>query len=253
MKKVSSIKILFAVSIVISLTSSCTKENPDVQEFKGLSLDTELVLNNVPEGLKSSSDSYAQQCFSGIQSALDMSSFISDMTPPEDAQKSNKKGSGETWQWTTSDGMQSLTFYWKYEEDVSKNYWTMDIQIDGGEKYSYVYAWESKDGKQGQVQYNFNWVAVYDNVTDYEDLFWTYNWVLDNDGNYTFAMSYDSDGEEYNFFLKYDIVVNADGSGTIDYYTLDEYFYHMEWDAMGNGSWKYYPDGENSMSGMWTV
>ena len=109
-----------------------------------------------------------------------------------------RKATGEAWQWTISDGVNSITFYWEYEEDGTKNHWTMDIQMDDGPLYNYLYAWETKDGKQGQVQFNFNWVAAYEGDTDKEDLYWTYDWELDNEGNYTFNMSYDGDGESYD-------------------------------------------------------
>ena len=87
----------------------------------------------------------------------------------------------------------------------------------------------------------------------YEDLYWTYDWLLDNEGSYTFNMSYDSDGEEFDYFLSYSVVLNDDGSGSVDYYTLDEHLYKMEWDVLGNGSWELYPGTENAMSGSWTV
>jgi len=47
------------------------------------------------------------------------------------------------------------------------------------------------------------------------------------------------------------VVVNADGSGSVDYYMEGEVFYHMEWDVAGNGSWVIYPGTEYSMSGTW--
>ena len=45
---------------------------------------------------------------------------------------------------------------------------------------------------------------------------------------------------------------NADGSGFIDYYLEDVLFYHMEWDALGNGSWVYYL-GDSELTGTWTA
>ena len=129
----------------------------------------------------------------------------------------------------------------------------MQIQFDEGEIFDYITAWENKDGKSGEVRYNFNWVNAYYGETDYQNLYWKYAWTLDNDGNYNFGWDYDSDSEEYDYFLNYSVVVNADGSGSIDYYTLDVQFYHMEWDAQGNGSWTYYYGVGNTMSGTWNV
>lgn len=234
--------------------TSCDKEE-ETPEFQSIAFDTEEVMDKLPAGLVSSDDTYAQQAVAAIESALDMSTFMDDMTPPDDAERTSKKASGDTWSWTVSDGTMSYTFYWTYEEDNSKKYWTMDIQFDDGPLYNYIYAWETKDGKQGEVQYNFNWVAAYDgeDPEEYEDLYWRYSWNIDAAGNYTFSWDYDSSDPEYEYFMRYEVVVNNDGSGTINNYMSDELFYHMEWDATGNGSWAYYSEGTEYMSGNWTV
>jgi hypothetical protein len=49
------------------------------------------------------------------------------------------------------------------------------------------------------------------------------------------------------------VIVNSDGSGSVEYLLTGEPFYRMEWDAMGNGSWAYYSEGSEIMSGSWTV
>jgi len=100
------------------------------------------------------------------------------------------------------------------------------------------------------VVYSFNWVLIYEDVDDYEDLHWTYRWSVDASGNYQFEWTYDSNDLEVNYYLKYNIVINEDGSGTLDYYLNDSLFYHIEWDAAGNGSWIYYL-GDFTQSGTW--
>lgn len=243
--------ILAALTII---SFGCEKED-EIPQFEEISFDSEAVLDNLPSALKSSTDEYAQQCVDDIESALDMSTFMDDMVPPEYAERTAKKASGDTWSWTVSDGMMSYTFYWTYEEDNLKKYWTMDIQFGDGERYSYITAWESKDGKQGEVMYNFNWISAYDGSSedDYEDLFWTYSWNIDASGNYKFVWNYDTSDPTYDYLMQYEVVVNSDGSGTIDYLYLDAKYYHMEWDTDGNGSWAYYSDGSEYMSGSWTV
>ena len=253
MKKALLNYLMILIAGSFFIVSSCNKGENEGPVYEKFSFDAEEILNSIPEGLKNSEDTYAQQCYSDIQSALDMSSFMNDMTPPEDALLSSKKSSGETWKWTISNGINVVTYYWTYEEDSQKNYWTMEIQVDAGEIYPYITAWETKDGKQGEVLYNFNWVAAFDETPqDYYDLYWRYSWVVDNSGNYTFHWDYDTNDPSYDYFLNYEVVVNADGSGRIDYYSLDSHFYHMEWDVQGNGSWIYYFGGSN-LSGTWTV
>lgn len=250
--KVSGIfTVLLALTFILA---GCNKEEEGTPPDENLSLNTQEILDRLPAGLANSQDSYAQQCVDAIESALDMSGFIDNMTPPEDAERSLLKASGETWTWTFFDGMRTYTFYWTYEEDNSKRYWNMDIGFEG-ERYTYIYAWETNDGSQGQIQYNFNWVYAYDDTYggEYEDLYWTYTWELDSNDAYHFGYKYDSNDTDVSYYLQYDLVVNEDGSGTIDYYLEDALFWHMEWDADGNGSWDFYSDGVAYMSGTWTA
>lgn len=162
-----------------------------------------------------------------------------------------------TYTWSYTYEGQTITYYWTYADDATKNYYTMQIQLDDGPLYNYVEAWEMKDGSKGKLLYNFNWIyAYYDDYYEdyYDDLFYTYEWEVTSSGVYNFTFYYGSESGEYTYALRYDVVVNADGSGTIDYYYEDELFWHMEWDAMGNGSWAYYDtDGTVYSSGTWTV
>jgi len=231
---------------------SCKKDDnpPDPADFQSLSFDTEAVMDKLPNGLTNSSDEYAQSCVDMVESALDMSGFIDQMDVPSNATRVSKKASSDTWSWTWSDGAQTYTFYWTYSEDNSKHYWTMEIQFGGGTKYPYIEAWEYKDGSGGQVIYNFNWAAAYYGEEDYIDLFWTYNWSVDSSGNYEFSMTYDSSELDYDYYLEYYVVVNDDGSGSVDYYISDQHYYHMEWDASGAGSWTWYL-GDGTLTGTW--
>jgi hypothetical protein len=238
---------LFAV-----LFAGCNKEEEEVPEdIAKFSFDSQAVLDQLPEGLKSSEDDMAEECVSMIEGALDMSAFMDNMEVPDNAVKTSKKASGDTWQWTWSYMGETWTFYWTYDEDSSKKYWTMQIQYGAGAKYDYITAWVKKDGSGGQVIYSFNWVNIYDaQATDYVDLHWIYNWSLDASGNYHIDWKYESSELEVENYMSYDILINADGSGTIDYYLNDVLFYHMEWDVAGNGSWVYY-FGDMEQSGTW--
>jgi hypothetical protein len=247
-------RVLAGLILLTVMFSGCKKED-EVPEFQELGLDTQAVLDKLPAGLLNSSDENAQECVTAIEDALDMSSFIDDMVPPDDAVKSGKKGSGDTWTWTVSDGMMTVSYYWTYDEDNTKHYWTMEIQINGGERHTYVDAWEMKDGTAGEVVFNFGWTSAYKATSpeEGEDLFWTWTWTLDNDGTYNFTMLWDSSDPEYDYYLRYEVVVNDDGSGTIDYYLMEELLIHYEWDELGNGSWILYLGEGNTMTGTWTV
>jgi len=109
-----------------------------------------------------------------------------------------------------------------------------------------------KDGSAGEVVYSFNWVQLYDEeYIDYVDLHMTFRWNEDASGNYQFDWTYEGNNTEYEFVMEYNILINADGSGELDFYYYDQLFYHMEWDAAGNGSWHYYFEGSEE-SGSWS-
>lgn len=239
--------------LLLVFFAGCKKEEEDVPEdFAELSFDAEEVLDLLPEGLTSSPDDKAQECVDMIEQALDMSAFEANLIVPGNAMRSSKKAAGDTWYWTWNYMGEIWTFYWTYSEDAVKEYWTMQIQVGDGARYDYIYAWEYKNGSGGEVVYSFNWVLIYEDEPDYEDLHWTYRWTLDGSGNYQFEWTYDSDDLEVDYYMNYDIVVNADGSGTLDYYLNDTLFYHMEWDTAGNGSWIYY-FGDMTQSGTWVA
>jgi hypothetical protein len=258
MKNSILMKGLAGLLLMALFAAGCNKEeeNPPPPS-QALSFNADEVLAMVPAGLRNSQDEYAQDCYDFIESAVDMSGFISNMEVPDGAIKTSKKSAmgGDTWKWTWSYAGESFTFYWTYDEDNSKRYWTMDIQFGSGPRYDYIDAWETKDGKQGEVVFNYGWAAIYSGepVEDYDFVYWRYTWTLDSSGAYHINFYWDSNDPEYEMLAHYDLLLRADGSGTIDYYFYDELFYHMEWNTVGDGSWAYYIDGEVYMSGTWAA
>ncbi len=253
MKAKMYVKGLAGIIMISIILTGCGKDEVVNPEFQKMTFDSQEVIDKLPSGLTNSNDDHAKECVSMINDALDMSEFIGDMEVPDGAQKTAKKSSGDTWTWTFTTQGYTYTFYWTYTEDASKHYWTMEIQIDGGPRYSYIQAWEYKDGSGGQVRYNFNWVAAAYGDTGYEEIFWNYTWTLDASGDYHFTMTWDSSDGENDFYLQYKVVVNDDGSGSIEYWLMDQLVYEMEWDALGNGTWTYYSGGEELMSGSWSA
>ena len=243
---------LFLAALVLSV--SCSKEDePEIRDFETLGFDTEVVLDKLPEGLVNSNDEYAQMAVDYVESALDWGVFSDQLTPPDDAMKTGKKSSETyTWSWNYGGGY-VLTMWWEYRDDASKNYWDIDIQYADYPRSSYLQAWETKDGRSGEVKYNWQWACVIDESTSgCEDYYWMYSWNLDNDDNYTFDFLVEAEEDGVNSTMNYQVLVNNDGSGSVDYYFYDELFYSLDWDAAGNGSWVYY-FGDESMSGTWTV
>jgi hypothetical protein len=197
-----------------------------------------------------SQDPYAQQAVGYVESALNWSDFSGQMTPPDDAV--NGSDNSFTWTWNYG-GMYVITMWWEYSDDNTKNYWEIDVQYGDGDRYDYITAWEYKDGTGGEVLYNYAWIcAAEEPASECEDLYWKYTWELDEDNNYIFTYSVESEDDEYENSIMYETRVNDDGSGSVDYYFMDELFYHMEWDTEGNGSWVQY-FGDTEISGSWDI
>ncbi len=243
---------LSALLTLFVLSFSCSKDDePEVKEFETIGFDSVAIIEKLPEGLKNSDNEYAEMAVDYVENAIDWSSFSDQLVPPENAVKTGKKSS-ETYTWTWNyGGAYVLTLWWTFHDDSEKNYWDIDIQYNEGERYSYLQAWEAKDNSSGQIQYNFQWAcSMDDHASECEDLFWIYTWDVDENENYTFKYIIEADDDSYNESLRYETVVNNDGSGYVRYYFYEELFYDLNWDQDGNGSWTYYFGGD---SGSWTV
>ncbi len=262
MKKFYKYFLPLLLVVLIAFVTGCKKDDDDdlPPEFDGFSLTEEEIINRIPDGLKTSSDANAQTCVSYIESAADWSGFYSYLTPPSNAVKvSNKSTAGEgTWKWSAPFEDHTITYYWTFEETSTQYMWTMQIQFDNGTKYNYIEAWELKDGTQGEVKFNFGWTCIYyelyyeEYYEDCEELYWIYTWNKSASGviNYTWLI----EDPDYDYSFKYELVLNPDGSGTLDFYSNSgDTHYHYEWDDLGNGSWVWYYEGEVFMSGTWTV
>jgi hypothetical protein len=246
----SKVYLLPFFMLLLVLGVSCSKdEDPEPRNFETIGFNSEEVLAKLPPGLLNSEDEYAQTAVDDIESALDWSGFYDNFTPPDDAVKEGTDS--YSWHWNYAGD--NLTLWWEYDSDSQKNYWEMDIQYNEGDRYDYLDAWESKDGKSGEIKYNFEWACSMDeNPEECEKLYWIYSWNLNSNGDYTFTYLVEADEEEYSAFMSYTVIINNDGSGSIEYYFYDELFYNITWDSEGNGSWTYY-FGDTEMSGNWTV
>ena len=255
MKNVLFIRGMALWLVLIFALAACNKEEDTPPDQQKLLFSSEEVMVLLPDGLKNSDDTNAKTCVGFIESALDMTSFMDNMEVPDNAQKSDFKGTGDSWQWTWKYSGETMTFYWTYDESGGKRYWTMDISYNNSPRYSYIDAWETLDGSQGEVVWNFAWAAIL-NDADYDEedfLFWKYTWNKDASGGYQINFYWDGDGVDYDYIINYSVDINADGSGSLDQYSADQLVYHMEWDALGNGIWSNFYGGEEYGSGSWSA
>jgi hypothetical protein len=260
MKKFYKFLMPLAIASLFIIINGCSKDDDDngdgPPEYETLSTTTaEMIDARIPEGLKNSTDENAQECVSRIELATNWSSFSDNLAPPSDAQKIAIK-SGDNWvyKWTWAyDPSHTFTMYWNYEETSTKYIWEWGLQLDNGPIYDFMTAWEYKDGSQGEIRYNYEWFCYYgeEEFEDCNDLYWIYTWNTDSEGIITFTWTYET-AEEFDYYLKIELISYPDGSGTLDYYLAGEPYYHFEWDALGNGSWVLYI-GDMEYTGSWTV
>lgn len=239
----------FFVGLALLLTSCNKDEEEATPEPETIAFNQEEVVNQLPSAMLSSSDENAQTVVGLVESATDWSAFEEYFEPAEEAVI--VKSSDVTYKWSWTYGSSQIIFWWTYEEDATKNYWTLEIQWDNGIRAPFLEAWENKDGTQGELKYSFAWTDTEEDE-DYNDLYWVYTYEIASNGDYTFTWVYETDSDAYDNYLKYEVFVSHDGSGSVSYYLTGSLFYMAEWDASGNGTLYYYLGG-GTYTYTWTV
>lgn len=197
-----------------------------------------------------SSDPNAQIAVAYIAQANGMSSYLSNLAAPANAEKSNDRINGRTtsggrisgveedvlvYTWTSGD----ISVAYQISETPEKYIFELFWKLSPGDDYVRVlHAEESKIKREGFMEWSFD-------ATD--DYLFRYEWSEDADGTFYFDMLTPDNSFTMN------IVSNPDKSGSIKYYTEDELLYDISWAANGSGSWAFYSDGEIIDSGTWTV
>lgn len=252
MRRIRVVSLLLIFTVILASLSGCSKDKTKPADNYKLPSFVDSTFNlNVPEGLKNSPDMHAKYVVSEIQSVTDLSGFLGNFVPPDNATENNG-----FYQWSISYDGNTITFYWQYKEETDKNTWTEQVQFNDSTKYDFVSAWESKTSRTGQVIYNFNWTCADPNnnsgdQNNCQALNYTYSWNTSSDGTFTFKKDWQSSQSTTDVY-NYDFVINADGSGSLKEYNQGNLYMDIEWDNQGNGTWTQYT-GDTSQSGSWSV
>lgn len=245
---------IFLLSLMF-LFSGCKKDDnggggtTDEPQTPGILGEEELI--TLPAGLLASDDENAEMVVDWVESATDMTSFVDQMTPPDNAIRT-KSTMEEQYTWTWNYPPNVYTLIWTYNETATKYEWDLDIELNSV-RFNYIDAWEAKDGNSGEVMFNFNWVCIYDEeATECEEFLYIYKWEYDNEGVLQYECRWESTDDEIDYLYRWVILYNPDGSGSVAYYLTDVLLYEVVWDSLGNGSWTYY-FGTSTMTGSWTV
>jgi len=193
---------------------------------------------HVPAAMEASSDPYAQMAVTYINLANGLGGLGQYFVPPSSKVASVGKLSGnaaDTLIWSWSYG--GITVYLKFWETLTHYYWRYmwhgTFEQEVYDNWIWYAANQSKDGTQGQLIW-------YDDNTTTPLLTWEWTYL---GGIYT--LTYTFDGIDQLI-----ITVNADGSGSLEYYDNGTLELRIIWYAAGNGAWWTYDPVAN---GTWSV
>lgn len=223
---------LFTVVLFILAFTGCEKDKEEKAQMAQMKLAENLSKLGIPDAIKNSSNSYAQQVVGYYDQAMSIDDYTDWFDLPDDATHD-----GDNYYWTY--GGFSL---WEVYDENSSGY-TREIYIKTTEtsKLKYLVSEESKDGKTGTLE-------IYNYLSEKDELLYTYDWTFDSKGNLT--LSYYWTDESF----KYDIVSNVDLSGSVKYYSEGKLLYEFLWNTDGSGSYKWFDeDGSVIDNDSWTV
>ena len=152
---------------------------------------------------------------------------------------SSSQTSGDTLTVTWSNG--SLTVIMKYWETTTTDNWKIMLNgTDGSTVYvnwTFMEAEQNKSGTGGSL-------VIYDENTTTVILSWV--WTIDTSDNITVVFTNYEDDE------RIEIVGNANGTGSVEYYENNVLLYEIEWYADGSGAWWNYSVTPNT-NGTWSI
>ncbi len=237
--KLRKLSLFIVPLLLVFLVTGCSDDEKTTDEFEGPEWTVDPV--EVPENMAQSDDPFAQMAVGYVDLANGFSAYGGFFAPPARALCSvNRDGE---WEYTWSDGSLTVTliitetsdyYYWKIYFDGTDGTTTFDNflfieaeqTIDGSSGSLYIY-------DPGQTGYAFMW-----------------SWEIDADGAYHFTCEFFED-------FKIEVVINADGSGSVEFYDYGTAGYwrnfRIEWTAEGSGEWWEYDEAGNEIAhGTWT-
>lgn len=191
----------------------------------------------VPAAMAASSDPYAQMAVTYVNMTNGLANLGQYFVPPSKAAKSAAYAGSEAdtliWSWSYG----GITVYLKFWETLTHYYWrymwhgTYDQVVY--DNWIWYAANQTKDGTAGQLVW-------YDDNSLIPFLTWEWTYLA---GVYTLTYTFDN----INQLI---ITVNADGSGSLEYYEDSVLKLRIIWYANGSGAWWTYGPDSN---GTWLV
>lgn len=227
--------LIFTVLFLL-VFSACKKGDLAEKQATKMKLIEKLDKLNVPENMKNSTNTNAQQAVGYVDQVKGVSSYFSYFDIPEDATHSNASLGDDEYYWNYG----GMELWESYSETSSTYVWEIDTDMGSG-RNKYLYSEENKDG-------NYGFMEVYDYASGSEEYIFKYEWSFDNDGNATLLW------EAADKSFTYEVTSNLDSSGSAEWYSNGTLLYSFVWNADGSGSYTYYDESGNEiMSDSWSA
>ncbi len=232
--------LLFTAIFSIIFATGCKKD--DTAE-PGNAKEFQLKSITVPDAMAQSSNQGAQMAVSYINMINGMSSYQGMMHPPGKSAPIHYKSGVETYTWDVNDNSGHYTATMTISDTPDKTIWDLYITGTMGEfeltNFHFIHATQKKDESGSDF-------LVYDPETgnEYMDISW--NIMPDGSTVYEFEVFQET-------WLK--VIINADGSGSIEFreWAYGDYVltYKATWDTSGHGQYWEYEDGQVTDQGTW--
>jgi hypothetical protein len=233
---------IFLLALPALFFVSCNKENDmdDEQEYL-LPVSagrTEIV--EVPNGLlelAEAQDLNAITAISYMQLVNTLSGLSSSFIIPPDAKLQSKKSNSRVYQWS----MQGYSYWMTYTALPDKNTWKYEYQFPEVPRFTYIYAEESKSGKEGF--WNIN------SPNDPALKIWNFQWSTNALSSFQASVKLNDTGTSNDGH--FEAVTHIDKSGSFVYTIGNQVQAEVLWTANGSsGTYKVWNGVENQV-GFW--
>jgi hypothetical protein len=235
---------LLALLVPALIQVSCKKDDPPAAPatptYKAPVSATMGDVVPIPVGLETkantNTDLGASFAVTYMGMANGLSSFGGMFSVPEGTPIQSKKSGPSVYYWSYGEYSHWMTY-----SDLGDNYtWKYEYEFPGHPRFTYISAEELKTGKGG------NW-KIYNIEIPTQDT-WTYTWSINSSNTFTASLVL-NDGSSQD---KFDVVSNANNSGSFKYYVASVLYAEVIWNSNGSGSYTFYGDMA-SYSGTWTA
>jgi hypothetical protein len=233
---------LLVLLVPVLLQVSCKKDDPPAPPpYKAPTSASMGDVVTIPAGLEAKAavdgEYGASFAVTYMELANALSGYSSLFTVPDNAQIQSKKSGSTVYYWSYG----GFSYWMTYAVLADKYTWKYEYEFPDHPRFTYISAEEAKSGKNG------NW-AIYNMDFPTQDL-WSYDWSINSSNSFIASLvMYDGSSSQSSF----DVVANADHSGSFKYYITAALYADILWNADGSGTYTFYGD-MSSYSGSWTA